>query len=169
LAALALSISVFLGSTPGYCENDGLRPATGDKPSFRLIDASGAAVSLDAFAGRNVVVHFFATWCEPCREELPALNRLVESARDRNVAVLAIAVAEVPLRVRHFLEQTPVGFPILLDQDRAVAKAWGVTTLPTSFILSTDLKVRFAVEHEYDWDRFDPTDPTHPHSREQSQ
>lgn len=68
--------------------------------------------------------------------------------------------------VRRFREQTPVGFPILLDQDRAVAKAWGVTTLPTSFVLDADLKMRFAVEHEYDWDRFDSATPTTQQSSE---
>jgi len=60
---------------------------------------------------------------------------------------------------RRLRERTPVGLPILLDQDRAVAKAWGVT-VPTSFVLDANLKTRFAVEHEYDGDRFDSATPT---------
>jgi peroxiredoxin len=169
VAALAVALflsGAFLNSTSGHCAGDAPPPAAMDKPFFRLIDTAGAEVSLAAFSGRDVVVHFFATWCEPCREELPALDRLVARARDRNVAVVAISVAEVPIRVRRFREQTPVGFPILLDQDRAVAKAWGVTTLPTSFVLDADLKMRFAVEHEYDWDRFDSATPTTQQSSE---
>ena len=86
--------------------------------------------------GRVVLVHFFATWCEPCREELPALRRLVERAVRQPVTVLAISVAEVPMRAcARFIESTPVNFPVLLDQDRAVAKAWDVYTLPTTFVL----------------------------------
>jgi len=114
------------------------------------------------------VVHFFATWCEPCREELPALDRLVARSRDRDLAVVAIAVAEVPVRVKRFLAQTPVAFPVLIDADRAVAKAWGVTTLPTSFVLDADLNIRLAVEQAHDWDRFDPTRLADQHSREES-
>ena len=112
-----------------------------------------------------MVVHFFATWCEPCREELPALDRLAARGRERNVTVVAIAVAEVPVRLTRFLAQTPVAFPVLLDEDRAVAKnwgvkAWGVATLPTSFVLDADLKTRRVIAHASDWDRFDFTELT---------
>jgi peroxiredoxin len=132
-----------------------LRSAHGAKPLFTLSDVHGTEAALTAHRGRNVIVHFFATWCEPCREELPALSRLVARADDRKLSVLAISVAEPPIRVRRFLAETQVNFPVLLDQDRAVAKSWGVDTLPTTFILDADLKPRLAVEREYDWDKLD--------------
>ena len=150
------SLGALIISTQGRGDSPAeLAPAQGDKPAFRLADTAGAETALSTFAGRTVVVHFFATWCEPCREELPALNRLVERGRDKNLTVIAISVAEVPVRVRRFMDTTPVGFPILLDQDRSVAKAWDVSSLPTTFILDADLKPRLAVEREYDWDRLD--------------
>ncbi len=132
-----------------------LRDTAGEKPAFCLTDTTGTERALAALNGRPVLVHFFATWCEPCREELPALRRLVERSGDRDLAVIAISVAEVPIRVRRFMEETPVNFPILLDQDRAVAKAWDVSALPTTFILDATHKPRLAVEREYDWDRLD--------------
>ena len=127
----------------------------GAKPAFTLADTSGTDIALGELKGRTVLVHFFATWCEPCREELPALRRLVERSRDHKLAVVAISVAEVPVRVRRFMEQMPVNFPVLLDQDRAVAKSWDVNALPSTFILDADLTARLAVEREYDWDRLD--------------
>jgi peroxiredoxin len=134
-----------------------LKRTQGAAQAFALTDASGSKLALSDLMGRSVVVHFFATWCEPCREELPALNRLVARADGRDLAVVAVSVAEAPVRVRRFLNETPVNFPILLDEDRAVAKSWGVDTLPTTIILDTGLKPRLSVEREYDWDRLDVT------------
>jgi thiol-disulfide isomerase/thioredoxin len=127
----------------------------GRQPSFTLPDTDGAGVPLDTARGHVVLVHFFATWCAPCREELPALNRLAERANG-SVKVLAISVAEVDLWVRRFIQTVPVNFPIMLDRDRAVAKAWKVSTLPTTFVLDANLRPRLVVETDYAWDRVDP-------------
>jgi peroxiredoxin len=144
-----------------------LRPVQGERSDFTLRDSIGADSALAAHRGRTVLVHFFATWCEPCREELPALRRLVERAGDQKLSVVAISVAEVPIRVRRFIEQMPVNFPILLDEDRAVSKAWGVHTLPTTFVLDAELRPRLAVEREYDWDQVDAASLREKLSREE--
>ena len=127
----------------------------GAQPTFNLPDTSGANFALNAARGQIVLVHFFATWCEPCREELPALNRLSARANGK-VNVIAISVAEVDLRVRQFIESTPVEFPVLLDRDRAVAKAWNVSTLPTTFVLDSELRPQRVVETDFAWDSVDP-------------
>lgn len=118
-----------------------------------LQDLDGRAVSLREFAGRTVIVHFFATWCEPCREELPALNRLHERSPD--ATVLAISVAENGQRVSRFFRQKPVRFPVLLDSDRAAARSRGITTLPTTYVLDAGLRPRWLVEADYPWDTVD--------------
>ena len=120
----------------------------GDRPAFVLPDLDGADIALRSRHGSMVLVHFFATWCEPCRDELPALRRLVARSADVGVTVLA----EVDERVRRFFETIPVNFPILLDRDRAVAKAWEVHTLPTTFVLDRTLKPRLVAEGEFAWD-----------------
>jgi thiol-disulfide isomerase/thioredoxin len=127
----------------------------GPRPTFTLPDTTGTDVALESGRGHVVLVHFFATWCEPCREELPALNRLSARANGK-VKVIAISVADVDLRVRSFIETLPVSFPVLLDRERAVAKAWKVTSLPTTFVLDKNLHPRLVVETDFAWDNFDP-------------
>jgi thiol-disulfide isomerase/thioredoxin len=132
-----------------------LRPsADAAKPNFILQTVRGAPADLSRHAGRVVLVHFFATWCEPCREELASLNQLV-ARRDSDLSVLAVNVAEVRLRVSRFLATTPVIFPVLLDTDRTVTKAWGVNVLPTTFVLDRSLVPRLWVEGDLDWTRAD--------------
>lgn len=132
-----------------------LERRTAVAPAFVLPSLDGAKLSLETLRGRAVIVHFFATWCEPCREELPSLQRLSTRLDGKPVTVIAISVAEVPLRVRRFLQSTPVAFPVLLDEDRAVARAWEISALPSTVILGADLKPRLAVGSDYDWDRVD--------------
>src|SRR5947209_8047802 len=74
----------------------------GSRPSFSLDDLAGVRHDLSATPARLVLVHFFATWCEPCREELPALQRLSERGKASALAVFAISVAEPDARVRRF-------------------------------------------------------------------
>ena len=135
------------------------------KPSFVLDDITGTRHDLSGSSGRVVLVHFFATWCEPCREELPALQRLLERSRNSGLAIFAVSVGEPDARVRRFFEPMPMNFPIVLDRDRATSKTWRVEMLPTTYVLDRDLKPRLVVEGEFHWDRvtgeqlFDTTPP----------
>jgi peroxiredoxin len=131
------------------------RWTAGPQPFFSLPNTTGASVALEAARGHVVLVHFFATWCEPCREELPALNRLTARAGG-SVKVLAIAVADADRSVQRFFATTPVDYPVLLDRDRAVAKAWNVAALPTTFVLDENLQPKFIVETDFAWDTIDP-------------
>lgn len=157
VAALCCAVAVFYCAiVPPRAEAAELqRWSAGVQPFFSLPNTAGAEVALDTARGHVVLVHFFATWCEPCREELPALNRLAARANG-DVKVLAIAVADADQRVQRFFATTPVDFPVLLDRDRAVAKAWNVATLPTTFVLDGSLQPKFVVETDFAWDTIDP-------------
>jgi thiol-disulfide isomerase/thioredoxin len=128
--------------------------AGGPKPAFSLTDLEGTQRPLAGNANGVVLVHFFATWCEPCRDELASLRKLVE-AHGARVSVLAVNVGEVPARVRRFLDGTALNYPILLDSDRAVTKAWGVHALPTTYVLDGSLVPRLVVEADLDWTKGD--------------
>lgn len=121
------------------------------KPSFSLDDLAGTRHDLSEAPAGLVLVHFFATWCEPCREELPALQRL--TGRGKDISVFAISVGEPDIRVRRFFEPMPLPFPVLLDRDKEVAKIWQVATLPTTYVLDRELKPRLLVEGEFGWDQ----------------
>lgn len=93
-------------------------------PPFDLATIDDRRIELSSVRADAVLVHFFATWCEPCRDELASLARLL--AARRNIEVLVISVAEPPSRVKRFAVAEGVNLPILLDGDRKVSKAWGV-------------------------------------------
>ena len=116
---------------------------------FKLPDLSGRARTLADERG-PILVHFFATWCEPCKAELANLTRFADRRADQ-MRVLAVNVGEVPGRVRRFLEDAPVNFPVLLDADRAVSKLWAVEGLPTTIVLDKNLTPTLAVTGDLDW------------------
>jgi peroxiredoxin len=125
----------------------------GKRPSFALDDLTGARHDLANASGRLVLVHFFATWCEPCREELPALQRLIDRSGHSTLAIFAISVGEPDQRVRRFFEGAPLRYPVVLDRDREAAKTWRVQSLPTTYVLDRGLEPRLVVEGEFEWDR----------------
>jgi thiol-disulfide isomerase/thioredoxin len=126
-----------------------------EKRPFLLDDMHGDRRDLQTFAGKVVLVHFFATWCEPCVREMASLQRLTTMTRGKPLAIVAVDVAEVDLRVRAFFEKQPVDFTVLLDRDRAVSKSWDVTALPTTFVLDASLAPKLFIEGDIGWSRPD--------------
>ena len=150
----------FAATSQGRADNsnaDFEKWQTGRKPDFALRDIDDKVLRLSSLRGRIVFLHFFATWCEPCRDELPALDRLVARDRSSKISVVAISVAEVPERVRRFFEKEKLAlnFPVLLDQDRATTRTWGVQILPSTIVLDSKLSPRLVVASDYAWDNLD--------------
>jgi peroxiredoxin len=153
--ALTVCLFATLVTTLAYGGETELRSLGGaGKPPFVLSDLSGKLVDLTQQRGYVVFLHFFATWCEACREELPALRRLAErSAPDARV--LAVSVGEPDLRVRRFAETITLNFPILLDRNSTVARSWQVESLPTTYVLDRNLRPSLIVESDFAWDALD--------------
>jgi peroxiredoxin len=127
-------------------------------PPIALPSLDGRRHELVQFGGRVVLVHFFATWCEPCRAEMASLKGLQARLADRPLAIVPISVAEADGAVRRFFADEPLPFAILLDRDRAVAKAWNIHTLPSTVVLDRTLHARFIAEGDVDWTRPDVID-----------
>lgn len=129
-----------------------LKPWTGRQlPQFELRDIAARNHRLADYRGKVVLVNFWATWCEPCRDEMPSMDKLREMLSGRPFVVLAINVDEPESRVRKFLEKLPLGFPVLLDPGRGLTKAWNVRVLPASFVIGPDGRVSYAAVGELDW------------------
>jgi peroxiredoxin len=122
---------------------------------FTLKSLSSSDVALSDFRGKSVIVHFFATWCVPCREEMESLRRFVSRTNNGDLSVLAVSVGEPEDRVRRFFDAVPVNFPILLDRDMTIARAWRVATLPTTYVLSPELKPKLILRGAQQWDQLD--------------
>jgi thiol-disulfide isomerase/thioredoxin len=120
-------------------------------PPLALRDPAGRLHALGDYRGRAVLVNFWATWCDPCLDEMPSLQRLAERLADRPFAVLAVNYGESSGKVREFLSRMGVGLTALLDPGQQAARAWGVRVLPASFLVGPDGRVRYGVIGELDW------------------
>jgi thiol-disulfide isomerase/thioredoxin len=99
-----------------------------------------------------VLINFWATWCEPCRQEMPSIQRLRDRLTGKPFTVLAVNVDEPEARIRQFLRQTGLDLPVVLDQNKAVTRNWGVRYLPVSFVVGPDGRVRYRVVGDIEWD-----------------
>ena len=123
----------------------------GATPPLALADLEGKPHRLEAYRGKVVLVNFWATWCEPCRDEMPSIGKLRDSLAGRPFVVLAVNLAESEARIRGFIERVPMNFPVLLDRDSAVAKAWQARILPASYLIGPDGRIRYSVLGEINW------------------
>jgi thiol-disulfide isomerase/thioredoxin len=119
-------------------------------PELSFQDLAGNEAGLDLFRGQVVVLNLWATWCAPCREEMPSFERLRASLDGRGV-VLAVNLAEPESRVRRFLDTVPVRYAVLLDRDGATARAWQARVLPATYIIGPDGAIRYRHLGELDW------------------
>jgi thiol-disulfide isomerase/thioredoxin len=117
-----------------------------------LKDPAGAPHALADYRGKVVLVNFWATWCDPCREEMPSMQRLKERLSDRRLAILAVNYGESQERVAEFQQRVPLDLQMLLDPGQETARAWKVRILPMSFLLDAEGRVRYSVIGEIDWE-----------------
>mgnify|MGYP001060564263 FL=1 len=127
--------------------------AVGDlAPDFQLEDTKGNKVSLSDLRGKVVMVNLWATWCPPCIEEMPSMERLHEVMAGDDFVMLAINTEQNGRTVvPEFLKKTPYTFPILYDDKGVVQKLYGVYKFPESFIVGKDGKVVEKIIGPLDW------------------
>ncbi|MEO8143070.1 MAG: TlpA disulfide reductase family protein [Betaproteobacteria bacterium] len=147
---LFLTAILFCGATMVAAQQ--LKPWTGGAtPALALQDVGARLHRLEDYRGKVVLVNFWATWCEPCREEMPSMNRLRASLAGKPFEVLAVNLGESESRIRRFVEQVPLEFAVLMDRDSAAAKVWQARVLPMSFLIGPEGRIRYSVVGEIDW------------------
>ena len=140
--ARLLVAALMLAAGPTIAKD--LKPWSGDRtPPLELKDLSGRVHRLADYRGKVVLINFWATWCPPCRTEMPDIQAAAQAHPD-GLVVLAINNAEDAETVKRFAQQFNLTFPILLDSDGSVARKYGVQGLPTSFFIDRAGIVRAA-------------------------
>jgi thiol-disulfide isomerase/thioredoxin len=119
---------------------------------LNLLDVNGQRVIRDDYKGKVTVVNFWATWCPPCVEEIPSLNRLRQAMQGKPFELISIDYAEDKTRIEKFLQQVNVDFPVLLDGDGKVSASWGVLVFPSTFVIGPDGMIHYGVNGGILWD-----------------
>jgi peroxiredoxin len=110
-------------------------------PDFSLNDLAGQAVKLSSLRGQVVLVNFWATWCGPCRLEMPTLEKYYEAFKGQGFVVLAVDMGDEKADVQAFASDHKLSFSIVLDPDMAVSDAYRVSSLPTTFIVDAQGRI----------------------------
>jgi peroxiredoxin len=130
VAALTLSLPALAG-TP-----------TGPAPAFTLGARSGQDVSLAQYKGQVVMINFWASWCGPCRQEMPLLESIYKKYNKMGFTMLGVNVEPDSNAANEWLKATPVSFPILYDRDSKVSKLYDVAGMPSTVIIDRSGKLR---------------------------
>jgi len=112
-------------------------------PDFSLHAMSGPNMRLKDQRGRVVMVNFWATWCAPCRQEMPQLNRLYEKYRSSGFVLLGVNVDEDSSKAADVAAKLGITFPVLLDADKSVSKLYDLSTMPSTVLIDRDGRVRY--------------------------
>jgi peroxiredoxin len=126
---------------------------SGDRaPDFRLPTSDGRQVSLSDFRGKTVMVHFWATWCPPCVEEMPALDKLNKALAGTDFVMLAVSADEGGVEaVAPFMQSNRLSLPVLFDPGGEVAGLYGTFKFPETYIVDREGVVRYKVIGSRDW------------------
>lgn len=154
-ALLAWAVAAPFGAEAGYLLRDW--PPGQAVPALHLNDLDGKAWSLADLRGRAVLLNFWATWCEPCRAEMPSLQALAHRRAGDGLVALTVNYQESEPTIRRFLERTPIALPVLLDRDGAAAKAWTPRVFPSTVLIDRGGRPRRVVVGEVDWNGEAPT------------
>ena len=136
----ALALAPLAGIAPGA--HAAPQPSQA-APDFTLRSLEGQNLRLQEQRGKVVLLNFWATWCGPCREEMPQLNRLFDKYRNSGFNLLGVNVDEDPKNAASVASKLGVKFPVLLDNDKQVSKLYELSSMPSTVLIDRDGRVRF--------------------------
>ena len=127
-----------------------------DAPEFSAEDMDGREVSLSSLKGKVTLLNLWATWCPPCRAEMPSMEKLYQELKDSNFTILAISTPTPPRETREkivdFINENGYTFPVLIDDSREVSNLYGSGSIPTSWIIDAEGKVLARFVGAMEWD-----------------
>jgi cytochrome c biogenesis protein CcmG, thiol:disulfide interchange protein DsbE len=153
IALLGVAALIFLFAWPSFRQgerSDAGRPA----PDFSFT-LDGRSARLSSLRGKVVVLNFWATWCPPCRDELPSLNRLEAKLAPIGGTVLGVSVDDDETAYRNFLEQYRVTFPTYRDPTKKIAESYGTYEYPETYIIDRKGRIARKIIGAQDWSSSD--------------
>ncbi len=151
--ALFFAPALLIGSSTlvGADKEQTLKGIQRDLPEFSLMSVDGKRWDAEALSGKPWVINFWATWCPPCIEELPSMNRAWQVLESRGVGMLAINAGEGKAAVEEFLSNYPIEFPTVLGDQKSLPN-WSVRALPTTIVIDSNAQVVFEALGPREWD-----------------
>ena len=143
IRSLAAALFVAMSATTFPLAASATPAPNATAPDFTLRGADGRNVRLDELRGQVVLVNFWATWCGPCREEMPRLDALYQKYRKSGFVLLGVNVDDDPKTALATLAKLNVTFPVLFDSDKKVSKLYDLNTMPSTIVIDRDGKMRF--------------------------
>ena len=116
------------------------------------IASTGKAQSLSGLKGKVVFLNFWATWCGPCRAEMPSMEAVYHKFREKGLEMLAVNIQEKETDVLAFMESNKLSFPSALDQEGSVSSSYGIQSIPTTFLIDREGKIVVRLVGSIDWD-----------------
>ena len=150
--ALAAALTTAILAPPATAADVSLADVDRAVPAFELPMLDGSTLEPADLAGKPWLVNFWASWCAPCIEEMPAMNVAWKTLEPAGVGMLAVNVGETPAAIEAFLEQVPVDFPIALGDGARTLPDWGARALPTTLVIDADGRVVHEALGPRDWD-----------------
>ncbi len=157
LSCLIFAICLCLSSYQSIAASGQLKPYKGNltQNELKLPDMQGKVHTLNDYKGNIVLVQFWATYCTPCRQEMPTMNKLIKKMQGKPFKIITVNMAESREEVADFIKQVPVDFPVLLDSDGSTVGKWKVFAAPANFILDKKGNIIFTLFGAIDWDSDD--------------
>ena len=149
--AALVAVAVFAALWASGPAPDPIRPGQ-EAPGFALPRLDGTTVRLEDLRGKVVLLNFWATWCKPCEDEMPAMQRLYEGLAGADFEMLAVSVDEKRAPVEAFQKRLGLGFPILHDPARRVSEAYQTYRYPESYLIDRDGRILARYIGPRDWD-----------------
>lgn len=131
-------------------------PSTQKTPSFAFKDVSGHDYTPALLRGKKIVLNFWATWCAPCKEELPSLQLFSDLQNPDQLLVLTINVKEPASRAQRFMQNNQITLPLISDQQGEWAQKFGVKVYPSTLLIDSKGNIRWRIVGEVDWTAAEP-------------
>lgn len=144
-------IAGLLGSFVGAMDK-APKPSKSKTIDFTLSDLNGKSHTLSKYKGKVIFLNFWATWCPPCRAEMPAMQKMYKSWNSKKYVMLAVNIGQDKQTVKSFANKNGYTFPILLDSTSKIARKYRVSGIPTTYIINKEGKIVTRIVGAREWD-----------------